>query len=107
MYLSIICALNKDCDTSIGDLHREAKLLKFKFRRERHVLNYMYDFAKDEENHKSQSKLNVKTRSSNKLLLRIKRPHTEKCKKSLAYRGPKTWNGLTEIFHSTHSKSTH
>ena len=65
----------------------------------------MYDFAKDEENHKSQSKLNVKTRSSNKLLLRIKRPHTEKFKKSLAYRNPKKWNGLTEKFHSTHSKS--
>ena len=99
------CALNKDCDTNIKDLHREAKLLKLKYRREQHVLNYMYDFAQNEEHRKSQSKLNVKTRSSKKLLLRIKRPHTEKFKKSLAYRGPKKWNGLSEKFHSTHPKS--
>ena len=44
-------------------------------------------------------------RSSNKLLLKIKLPHTEKDRKSLAYRGPKKWNALLEEFHRAPSKS--
>ena len=99
------CALNKDCDMSIIDLHREAKLLKLKYRREQHVLNYMYDVAQDKRNHKAGSNLSVKTRSSNKLTLKIKRPHTEKFKKSFVYKGLKKWNSLSEEFHRAPSKS--
>ena len=98
------CALNRDTDTSIVDLHKSAKLSRLKFRREQHVLNYMYDYAQNEENHKANSKVSVKTRSSKKLLLKCKRPHTEKFKKSLAYVGIKKWNGLSEGFHHTQSK---
>ena len=99
------CALSRDYDTSIDDLHQEAKLLKLKFRREQHMLIYMYDAAQNEGNHKAASKSAVKTRSSKKLLLRTKRPHTEKYRKSLTYRGPKKWNDLPEGYHRTSTKS--
>ena len=65
------CALNKDIDTSIDDLHSEANLLKLKFRREQHMLNYMYEFAQKISNRKPISNLTVKTRSSKKVMLRI------------------------------------
>ena len=38
------CALNKDIDFSINDLHSEV-LLKLKYRKEKHLLNYMYYVA--------------------------------------------------------------
>ena len=98
------CALNKDTETSIEELHRIAKLSRLKYRREQHVLNYMYDCAQDRGNHKATSKSSIKTRSSKKLLLKSKRPHTEKFKKSLAYVGVKKWNGLSEGFHHAQSK---
>ena len=41
------CALNRDLETDITDLHAEAKLLKLEFRKEQHILNYMYDLAQD------------------------------------------------------------
>ena len=89
------CALNKDIDTSIDDLHTEANLLKLKFRREQHTLNYMYDVAQVASNRRSNLKQTIKTRSSNKILLKVKHPYTEKFKKSLAYFGPKKLNKLT------------
>ena len=39
------CALCKDIDTSTVDLHTEANLLKLHFRREQHILNFVYDSA--------------------------------------------------------------
>ena len=36
----------------------------------------------------------VRTRLSKKKNLRIKKPNTERFKKSIAYRGPKLWNAL-------------
>ena len=38
-------------------------------------------------------------------MLKIKRPRTEKFKKSLAYAGPKRWNDLPDDFHQTESKT--
>ena len=49
----------------------------------------------------------IKTRSSNKVLLRLKRPYSEKFKHSLAYIGPKKWNALLERFHHTQSKAAY
>ena len=37
------CALGKALETSNLDLHREANLLKLKYRREQHLLNFMYE----------------------------------------------------------------
>ena len=54
------CALNKDYEAGIEELHKDAKLLKLKFRREQHVLNYMYDFAQVKGNQKIRSTLTIK-----------------------------------------------
>ena len=87
------CSLNRDQESNVGDLHKDAKLLKLKYRREQHILNYMYEYAQVEGNLKAKTRDTVRTRASSKLLLKIKRPRTEKFKKSLAYRGPK--NGMS------------
>ena len=101
------CALNRDVETSTEDLHVEAKLLKLKYRREQHLLNYMYDRAQDPLMLKSKNKCTVKTRSSNKKILNLKRPRTEKFKKSLAYLGPKKWNALSEEYHHIQTKPSY
>ena len=44
------------------------------------------------------------TRSQNKKLLKIRRPKTEKFKKSLAYNGPSKWNSLPLNFHQAEDK---
>ena len=103
----LLCALGRDTDTSIVDLHKSANLLRLKFRREQHLLNHNYDTAQDETTHKVNSKVPVKTRSSKKLLLKIKRPHTERFKKSLAYVGVKKWNDLPQGFHHTQTKAVY
>ena len=100
------CALKRDLGTASADLHVEARLLKLKFRREQHILNYMYDTAQLGSNLKSLPNTNVRTRSQNKKMLRIKRPCTEKFLKSLAYAGPSKWNQLpTEAQHSQSKNS--
>ena len=98
------CALNRGIETSTNDLHLEANLMKLHYRREQHILNYMYDEAQVPANLRAKSKSAMKTRSSNKILLKVKRPITEKFKKSLAYTGPKKWNSLPEKFHHTATK---
>ena len=95
------CALNKDLEVSSEDLHREAHLLKLRFRREQHTLNFTYDTAQIAANCKAISELSVKTRSSNKLTLKTKCPRTEKFKRSLAYIGPFRWNALPESIYKS------
>ena len=101
------CALNRGIETSTDDLHAEADLLKLKYRREQHVLNFMFDQAQDPSLCRTRSLNTVKTRSSSKKLLRIKRPYTEKFKKTLAYQGPKKWNALPEPLQHTQTKVTY
>ena len=93
------CALNKDTDTSIKELHAKANLSQLKHRRGVHLLTHMYDQAKHEKNLKVRKKGGVETRSQNKRLLKIKKPSTERFKKSLTYRGPKRWNALPSDMH--------
>ena len=100
------CALNKGMETSSEELHLEAGLLKLRFRREQHVLNYMYDISQTPSLQKQRPAHAVRTRSHKKRLLKVKRPNTEKFKKSFAYRGPKKWNSLPENFHATQTKIT-
>ena len=90
------CALNLDRNTSTEELHKEAGLMKLKFRREQHLLNYMFDQAMVESNLRTRKRVGVTTRSSKKNLLKTKRPKTDKFKKSLTYCGPKKWNLLPE-----------
>ena len=41
-----------------------------------------------------------------KKLLKVRKPETEKFKKSLAYRGPVKWNSLPTDFHTINNKAT-
>ena len=99
------CALGKGLEASTADLHSEANLLKLKFRREKHLLNFMYDVAQDVKNRKAKLTTAVKTRSANKVTLKSKRPNTEKYKKSMRYVGVRKWNALSANFHHTGSKA--
>ena len=98
------CALNRGVDSDTNELHGEANLLKLHYRREQHTLNFVFDNAQMASNLKVKSKSNIMTRSSTKDLLKVKRPTTERFKRSLAYVGPKKWNALPERFHHTPSK---
>ena len=98
------CALNKGIETSTDDLHGEANLLKLVYRREQHLLNFMFDLAQIPTMCQTRASGQVSTRSSKKKLMRVKRPYTQKFKKSLTYQGPKRWNALPEVFHHTQTK---
>ena len=98
-------ALQKDRFTSTVDLHAAAKIGKLNDRRGQHVLSYMFDMAQTRGNLKTIRESGVKTRSQNKKLVKIRKPITEKFKKSLTYRGPKRWNDLPESFHHLNSRS--
>ena len=39
------CALGRGLETSNSDLHKGADLLKLRYRREQHLLNFMYDMS--------------------------------------------------------------
>ena len=95
------CALGKGKYTNSKELHVEAGFswLQLKYRRDLHMLNYMYDMSQIEENVRKNRGEGMRTRSCNKKLLKIRRPRTEKYKKSLAFRGPKKWNSLPSELH--------
>ena len=99
------CALNKERFTSSDELHEEADLLQLKYRRDLHVLNYMYDMSQIEGNLRKRRAEGVKTRSDDKKLLKIRKPRTEKYKQCLAYRGPKKWNNLSQDLHFIQTRS--
>ena len=50
------CALGKGIETSTAELHVEANLLKLKYRREKHLLNFVYDIAQDVRSHRASSR---------------------------------------------------
>ena len=75
------CALSKSKDFSSDKIHNEAGLLRLKDRRDQHLLNFMYDWSKDPRKLKVKTTVGVSTRSSDKKLLKIKKPRTEKYKK--------------------------
>ena len=99
------CALNADRYTGTGELHSEAKLMRLKFRREQHLLNFMFDQAQISGNLKRVRTEGVRTRSSKLKLLKVKKPNTEKFKRSLTYRGPKKWNALPSDIQLTESRT--
>ena len=86
------CALNKGIKTSSDELHEEVGLLKLSSRRGLHLLNSMFDWSWDPLYAKAPPGLagsNIKTRSQEKRLLKLKKPSTEKYRKSLSYSGQK------------------
>ena len=61
----------KSSQFSSDELHKEAGLLKLKFRREQHLLNFVYDWSLDENKLKSKPLGSVSTRSQEKQLIRL------------------------------------
>ena len=100
----LLCALNKGIETNSNDLHAEAQLLKLCYRREQHLLNFMFDWSMDPTHRKIGSKSSIVTRSQRKKLLKLKKTRTEEFKRSLAYHGPKKWNALPTEFHQVSQK---
>ena len=99
------CALNADKYADTDELHSAAELLKLKYRRETHLLNLMFDKAGVPGNLKCQRSTGMSTRSSVKKLLKIRRPRTEKYKKSLSYAGPRIWNALPSNIQQAESRA--
>ena len=99
------CALGLGYETSTEELHTEANLLMLKHRRELHVINFMYGTAIRDHNSKSALITSrIVTRSQKKRLLKVKRPKTERFKRSLAYSGPTKWNALPLGLHLAEDK---
>ena len=63
------CALNKGLQANTSELHTEAKLLPLNYRRELHLMNFMYDWAIQADKLKDHSKPRYCTCSLNKRLL--------------------------------------
>ena len=57
------CALSRSSDYSSSDLHKEANLLKSKFRREQHLMNFMFNQVLNLINHKHRPATAATTRS--------------------------------------------
>ena len=100
------CALQWDRYASMAELHKEAYLQNLKYRREVHLLNFMYDMAQNTKNLKKKRVRGVSTRSSKKKLMKIRRPRTEHFKKCMAYKGPKMWNALSEHLQHIENKAS-
>ena len=98
------CALGLPIETSTDELHAEANLLKLKYRREIHLFNYMYDVASKGKNLSLRTANAAVTRSQGKRSLKVRRPRTEKFKRSLAYHGPNRWNALPLDIHQAEDK---
>ena len=98
------CALGLGIDTSTEELHAEADLLMLKYRREQHVINFMYDFVCSNSHCMKAPSKGAVTRSHKKKLLKVRKPKTERFKKSLTYNGPTKWNALPLDLHQAEDK---
>ena len=68
------------------------------------MLNFMFGNSCNQDSLVTKSGIGVVTRSQRKKMMKVKRPKTEKFKKSLAYRGPKRWNSLLVEIHQVEDK---
>ena len=90
------CALRKNRYSDSDELHSDAKILKLKDRRHIHVLLHMFQLSQmpSFQLWKTYQPGGVKTRSSKKKLLSLRKPQNEKYRRSITYQGPKLWNAL-------------
>ena len=86
-------ALNSRNQESTADLHKLAKLSKLKDRRKMHVLQFMFK-KKNEIKLLARKPVGRTTRSSGKILFKLRKPVTEKYKRCISYSGHKSWNQL-------------
>ena len=88
------CALAKEGRFNTKELHSEAKLGTLKTRRKKHLLLHMYQISNLNGFKGWKTRSNIRTRSSLKKLMKVKKPNLVKFQRSIAYLGPKLWNGL-------------
>ena len=98
------CALNRDKYESVDELHADAKLLRLSYRRDLHLLSLMFDMSLEASNLKGPKGSGVSTRSSGRKLLKVRRPRTERFKKTPTYLGPEKWNALPEDIQQSKTK---
>ena len=94
------CALNLEPTTSTSETHKLAKLDKLNLRRSEHLLIHMFKLAQNVNMLKKRDHNRVSTRSSLKKIMTVKRPNTEKFRKSVTYKGKQLWNNLPERLHN-------
>ena len=100
----LICSHNKTIETD--ELHAEIGFLKLRYRREQHLLNFIYDWSCDPSELVTGRDGSVLTRCCTKRLFKLKKPNTEKFKSSFAYKGKTKWNNLPDTFHHSTSKES-
>ena len=88
------CALKKDKKYNTEKLHAEAKLDRLKVRRNRHILQHIFQLSQANNFTGWKKRASIVTRTSKKKLMTIKKPNTKRFQRSITYRGPKLWNNL-------------
>ena len=88
------CAIGRDSTYNTSMLHKEAKLQKLKIRRRTHLLLHMFQLSQLQNFKGWKPKSRIRTRSSYKKSMLLKKPNTVRYQNSIAYIGPKSWNAL-------------
>ena len=88
------CALKKDKKYNTKGLHTEAGIDTLKTRRNRHILQHIFQISQTDSFRGWKARASIATRSSKKKLMILKKPRTDKFQRSITYRGPKLWNQL-------------
>ena len=88
-------ALQVDKYFDTENVHNEASLSKLVYRRQQHLLLYMYLLKDDKSARRLVPKPKIRTRASEKIRFIMRKPNTEKYKKCASYIGPKGWNALS------------
>ena len=89
------CALRKEQRYDTIALHNEAKLQPLRIRRKHHLLLHMFQLTKLPNYSGWRARTTtIKTRSSIKKQMKIRKPNLDKFLRSVTYQGPKQWNRL-------------
>ena len=92
---SLRCALSEDKYSNVDELHKKANKNKLAQRRNKQTILFMYTQSRKLVKHKKENDTSqVRTRSGGKLNFRLRKPRTEKFRKSISYKGKKLWNSL-------------
>ena len=89
--LKVIHQVDRYYETDL--IHDGSNLLKLRYRREQHLLQFMYTKRNDQSLRKPRRK-GVITRAGTKCNFQLRKPNTEKYKRCSSYVGPKLWNRL-------------
>ena len=89
---------------SSDTVHLDSRLLKLKYRREIHLVNFMFGIREDLKAREPERRYGIRTRSSNKLNFALRRPNTEKYKNCASYQGIKSWNRLPTAIQQEQNK---